>query len=238
MGKEKKSKTEVIESQLSKEQANILKDREKFYQNFTQPALEDYYAATRSFELRDDFSSLDDLTDTLDLMFSDEPEQQELSRSLMRAGFDASTQQAAQEKLTGAQAVAKEGTYSAANLAAIQKANQNVARQNQNQMQEQQVRQSGISALLGQAPQATSAGSPVMSQTTTGPNPLIAAGAGALGAGLGALGNMGSSSPGNLNFDSPTDLAGGFDFSTGFAGSGGRGALNTTPNFTGQGMFR
>ena len=247
MGKEKKSKTEVVESQLSEKQASILRDREKFYQKFTQPALKDYYNATRSFELRDDFTSLDDLSDQLDSIFSDDPEQQMLGQALFTQGFDLATQEAARAKMQGAQSVAKEGTYSAANLAAMQKANQDVARQNQLRLKEQEVRESGISALLGQAPQATQAGSPVMTTTEGG------------GDGLGALGGAVGSMIGGMDFGGETggihsfgsDLGGSFDFSTGsmtgsggFNGSGallslgGRGASTTPPNFTGQGMFR
>ena len=78
------------------------------------------------------------------------------------------------------------------------------------------------------------------------------------GDGLGALGGAVGSMIGGMDFGGETggihsfgsDLGGSFDFSSGsmtgnggFNGSGallslGRGASTTTPNFTGQGMFR
>jgi len=202
MGKEKKTKTEVIESELSKEQTNILKDRELFYQDFTVPNLKEYHQATANFELQKDFSTLGDLTDRLDGLFSNEPEQNQLARQLMQRGASQDVQEAAQTQLQNVGAQGREQAFSGARLAAIQQSNQAQLQRNRATQQEQGVRQTGISTLLSQAPQSTGAGSPTFTQTQgqSGSAGLGALG-GALGAGLGGLFSGGGQ-------QAPNDFAG------------------------------
>ena len=197
MGKKQKTKTEVIETELSKEQTKILKAREQFYQDFTVPNLKEYHQATANFELQKDFSTLGDLTDRLDGLFSAEPESNMLARQLMQRGASQDVQQAAQSQLQNLGAQAQEQAFSGARLAAIQQSNQAQLQRNRATQQEQGVRQAGVSALLSQAPQATRAGSPTIVQTPgqQGNTGLGALG-GALGAGAGLLFNsLGSSDP-------------------------------------------
>lgn len=202
MGKSKKSKTEVIETELSKEQVKILKSREAFYQSFTLPSLQDYYNATQNFELRDDFATLDDLTTQLDGIFTSDPEQSQLSRELFRRGFSGEDIASAELSQRASGAVGREQTFSAARLAAIQQSNQNVLARNQNQLQEQNVRSSGVGALLSQAPSPTGAGaSPIITQSTPQGNAWMGALGGALGAGGSALFSGGSGGGNQQIFD-------------------------------------
>lgn len=217
MGKSSKpkTKTEVIETEMSKEQVKILKEREQFYQNFTKPSLRDYYNATQNFSLNDNFATLDDLTNQLDGIFSDDPEQSQLSRDLFRRGFSGDDIAAAGQAEDRRGAVGREAAGSQARLAAIQQGNQNIMARNQNTLAEQNVRQSGIDSLLSQAPQATRAGTPILTaqRETDGGNAWMGALGGALGAGAGSL-------------------FGGSD-----SGGGGAGTPQQGQNFMGQGMF-
>jgi hypothetical protein len=182
MGKQKKSKAEIIETDLSKQQLDILKNREAFYQDFTLPALKDYYNATSQFNLRDDFNTLDDLTSQIDTIFSSDPEKRVLGQQLMQGGFDSQTSQLAQERLQGEAAGGREQVFSQANLAQILQGNQATSQRNQAAVQEQSVRTQGVDALLGQAPRPTGAGTPSFLQGQGGQgDPLTGAAGGALG---------------------------------------------------------
>jgi len=217
MGKKKKTKTEVIESELSKEQTKILKAREEFYQDFTVPNLKEYHQATANFELQKDFSTLGDLTDRLDGLFSDEPESNMLARQLMQRGAGQDVQAAAQSQLQNLGAQAQEQAFSGARLAAIQQSNQAQLQRNRATQQEQGVRQAGVSALLSQAPQATSAGTPRIVQTPQQQSNVgLSALGGALGAGAGLLFNsLGSGGQSPQPFAGISDPSPTFDFNRG-----------------------
>ena len=217
MGKEKKTKTEVIETELSKEQTKILKAREQFYQDFTVPNLQEYHQATAKFELNKEFATLGDLTDRLDGMFSTDPQNNMLAQQLLQRGFGEDVQQAAQTKVQELGAQAQEQAFSGARLAAMQQANQAQLQRNRATQQEQGVRQAGVSALLSQAPQATSAGTPtiVQPQQEQGGQGLGALG-GALGAGAGMLlSSFGGGNTGGDAFAGLADPSPSFDFNVG-----------------------
>ena len=217
MGSKKKTKTEIIETELSKEQTKILKSREQFYQDFTVPNLLEYHQATANFELQKDFSTLGDLTDRLDGLFSNEPDQNMLARQLMQRGASQEVQQAAQTRVQELGAQAQEQAFSGARLAAIQQANQAQLQRNRATQQEQQVRQAGVGALLSQAPQATRAGSPtIVQQPQQQGNQGLGALGGALGAGAGLLfSSLGSSPQQPQPFAGLADPSPSFDFNVG-----------------------
>ncbi len=162
------SETEVVETKLSRKQASILKDREKFYQDFTLPRLHDYYEATKNFELNDEFQDLDDLTDQIDTLFSSSPEKRILGQTLMKGGFDSDTTQLAQERLGAEGAVGREGAFSATQLAAMLQRNEITGKRNALQQTGQDVRGAGIDALLKQTPRPSGSHNAPMITSSSG----------------------------------------------------------------------
>lgn len=239
MGSKKKTKTEVVETELSKEQVEILKDREQFYQNVTQPALTDYFNATRNFSLNNDFANLNDLTNQLDGIFSSDADQSQLSRDLFRRGFSGEDSAAAEVAAARRGTVGREVQGSQARLAALQQGNQNIIARNQNLATEQNVRQGGIDALLSQAPRPTGSGAPIISQVQTGGgNAWLGALGGALGSGASSL-FSGGGSRGGGSIAGFNQGAGGGNLSGNIGGGPNVSAGPAGPSFgAGQGVFR
>ena len=55
MGKSSKPDNEFQETALSTEQLKILRSRESFFQDFSQPALESFFTEAQNFQQSDDF---------------------------------------------------------------------------------------------------------------------------------------------------------------------------------------
>jgi hypothetical protein len=186
------SETEVVETKLSKKQAEILKDREAFYQDFTLPRLHDYYQATKDFELNKEFENLDDLTDQMDTLFSSDPQERILGQTLMKGGFDKQTTELAQERLGAEGAVGAEGAFSATQLAAMLQRNVNTSKRNSLTQTEQGVRGAGIDAILKQTPRPSgSNNAPMIKSVSSGGDGLGALG-GAAGSALTDLSSQGA----------------------------------------------
>lgn len=181
---------EVMESQLSKEQAKVLEAREELYQEYMLPELKNYYKQSKSFELNSKYANLDGFVDLADQnnQASFNTAQSTLSTILQQRGINSEEAQkhmAVQENRAGSRA------HNNATLQQILQHNNIIQKENTNSLNEYQVKQDGINMLMGQAGTPTQA-SPVFFHQTPGKQGSVAQiGKGLMGA-MGAMGSMGS----------------------------------------------
>jgi len=147
---------------LSKQQLDILKDREAFYQNLTVPEMKEYFQDSKNFQLNNNYSTFTGTelaqgnVQNMNNAFNSQREQMQNSfaqRGLEGSGVEAS----GLSQLGAAQAQAVGNTVNQARLQSIIQRNQIIGQKNNNAMQVQGVRDRGLSTLLSQAPQPTRA---------------------------------------------------------------------------------
>jgi hypothetical protein len=178
---------EVMESELSKEQAKILTAREELYQDFMLPELKNYYKQSKELELNSDYA---DLSNFSDLAVSNNQkafatQDNMLQKMLGQRGNNSSD---ASEMLKVQSMRADNRMGNRAQLQEILQHNNQLQKQNMNTLNEAQVRQAGIDMLSSQATTPTSA-APVFFHQTPGKQGV---GAQIGQAAMGAMGSMGS----------------------------------------------
>ena len=198
---------EVQESALSKKQAEIVKDREAFYQKTTKPALLDFYADAQNFKLNNDLNDFSTLVDTVGKTFdmSSDASAKSLSNILSQRGLGEA--QSEVDKLFNAKNMKAKGqAVNGARIQEIMQHNTQIDQRNQNKTKEMSVKQSALSSLLSQTPLASRGGSPIFIQSQAQD------GSSATRAGLGAIGGMASAFSGtsNQNNSSQPQFTGGF----------------------------
>lgn len=173
MGKSSAPSTPVVqETALSKEQAKILKSREKFFQDFSLPALTAFFEEAQNFELSDEIRT-PSFTDLLrgnaaeiNQQFSFSQEQLGVGlaqRGLSGSGIEASSL----AQLSAGREEALRGAASQAIQTQTASQNESIQIQNQNRLAELGVRQGALSNLLSLAPSPTTA-APTGQFTTPG----------------------------------------------------------------------
>lgn len=213
MGKEKPAKNEVVETKMSKEQLQILKSREAFYQDFTLPELKSYYKDTKQFNLNDEYLKTDPNAVRGNMTMAFNSQGSQLSKLLQQRGMNP---EGATNQLKTSQGMAEGRAYNNALLESIMQYNNIANQQNQNTLQEAQVKQGGINMLLSQAPQPTREGQEIITQKAGSKGMMAQIGQSIMGA-AGSMGSMGSM-PG-MGGGSPGGSSGGG--SGGSASSGG-----------------
>ena len=154
------NQSDAKESSLSKQQTEIVRSREAFYQATTQPELVDFFRETKEIELNKNFlapsatelamSNAGAINDAFDAQGD------QLSKSLAQRGLEGSGVEGASLAMMGsAKAQALAGNVNQSKLQAMLQSNNVIGQQNQVITQQQNVRQSGINSLLSQAPQST-----------------------------------------------------------------------------------
>lgn len=188
MGKSKAPKTEVIETPLSREQLKILRSREQFFQDFSQPALESFFEQTQQIELGRDFEAptFTDLFRGQAAQIGDAAnlQREQLSIGLAQRGLEGSGIEVS--SLAQLEAGRRESLRGAAGQALVQEAqaqDQRVMNLNQAALAEQQMQGSALGQLLSIAPRPTTAAPQQVVQKTSGGGGL----GGALGGAIGGL---------------------------------------------------
>jgi hypothetical protein len=192
MGGGKEPKTEVVETPMSKEQLAIVKNRESFYQSFTLPALKNYYQDTRQFNLNDELLQTDPTVAKQNVGLAFNSQGSQLAKMLQQRGGDV---EGGVKQLDTQKGIAEGRAYNKSLLESIMQHNNIVNQQNQNTLQEAQVKQGGINMLLSQAPQPTREGQAIITQTPGKKGMMAQIGQSIMGA-AGSMGSMGGGMPG------------------------------------------
>jgi len=186
MGKDSAPKSEAIETPLSREQLGILRSRETFFQDFSQPALENFFEQSKQLELGRDFEAptFTDLFRGQATQIGDQAnlQREQLSIGLAQRGLEGSGVEAS--SLAQLEAGRRESLRGAAGQAMIQEAqgrDQNLQNLNQAALSEQQIQGGALSQLLSIAPRPTTAAPQQVVQTGGGGGGLGGAIGGAIG---------------------------------------------------------
>jgi hypothetical protein len=190
MGKKGKQEAEFKETALSKQQFKILQDRERFFQDFSQPALEQFFNEAQDFNLSDDFrtTSVTDLLRGPAAQIGDQFnfQEEQLQSGLAQRGLSGSGIEASALAQLGAQkqsALRNAASQALQGAAASQDARRDLL--NQNMLAEQGVQSSALGQLLSLAPKPTTAAPTATVQTESGGSGLGSAIGGALGGAAG-----------------------------------------------------
>jgi len=188
MGKSKAPKAESIETPLSREQLKILRSREQFFQDFSQPALENFFEQTRQLELGREFEAptftdlfrgqASQIGDTANL------QREQLAIGLAQRGLEGSGIEAS--SLAQLEAGRRESLRAAAGQALIQEdlaQDERLQNLNQAALAEQQIQSGALNQLLSIAPRPTTAAPTQVVQKTSGGGGF----GGAIGGALGGL---------------------------------------------------
>lgn len=172
MGKSSSSTTSTVtETPLSREQLQILQDREQFFQSFTSPALEEFFRRSQDVTLDDNIRipSVTDLVRGNAAQINEQFafQQEQLGLGLAQRGLTGSgVEAAALAQLSAGRGRALTGAASQAIQGNVAAQNQAIQVQNQNRLAEMGISQSALARLLQLAPQPTTA-APTGTQTTT-----------------------------------------------------------------------
>lgn len=199
MGKKDKGpSTEVVETPLSREQLGILRSREQFFQDFSQPALENFFEQTQQIELGRDFEAptFTDLFRGQAAQIGDVAnlQREQLSIGLAQRGLEGSGIEAS--SLAQLEAGRRESLRGAAGQAMIQEAqgqDQRILNLNQAALSEQQMQGGALGQLLSIAPRPTTAAPQQVVQKTSGGGGGFG---GAIGGALGGLAGSFVGAPG------------------------------------------
>jgi hypothetical protein len=160
----------VQETALSRKQAEILKDREAFTQDFTIPELMDQLEYAKNLELSNDFQrtpqTLLASRDIGNIRSQFDVAEDQLSVSLAKRGLEGSGIEARTlSQLAGAEAASVSDRANQVDFNTMQEQNAFIQQRNQNLLAGQAIHGQAVSGLLSMAPQASSAAPVNMTMT-------------------------------------------------------------------------
>lgn len=170
MGGSEAPENEVQETALSRKQAEIVKSRESFFQEFTLPEVKEHIDRVKNTELRDDYKTQSVMpilaNQVSDIRDQFKAQQNNLSNNLAKRGLEGSGVEALSLSTLGsAEAQAVGSTVNNGMLQQLLNKNQLIDMKNQSALNQNQMQKSSIQSLMQLAPRPTTAAPQQMMQS-------------------------------------------------------------------------
>jgi BRCT domain type II-containing protein len=162
MGGSEAPENEVQETELSRKQAEIVRSREAFFQEFTLPEIKEHIESVKNTDLRDDFRTESNMpmvaNQVSDIRDNFSQQRKNLSNSLAKRGLEGSGVEAYSLGTLGAvEAETVANTVSQGQLQDLLRKDQYIDLKNQTVLNQDQLQRSSINSLLKLAPKPTTA---------------------------------------------------------------------------------